>query len=209
MAKDFHKLMSNKTDEGLESYLDNRSKFTPEAIEGAIFELKNRGRVFSEDELNVLKRDIQQKRTVEENENKKNSFNQWKKNVVTDKSAPEYFSERAIYMFSVFFSVLFGSIVLATNLYKTKSKKGIWQVILFGIVYTGLQLYCLSLIPRNSLLTLVVSMGGALILNYYFWSKFIGKETKYRTKAIWIPLIIGLIIYIPIIFATIYYGNEN
>lgn len=47
MEKDFQTLMSNKTDEGLQSYLDNRAKFTTEAIEAAVSELINRGRVFS------------------------------------------------------------------------------------------------------------------------------------------------------------------
>ncbi len=121
---------------------------------------------------------------------------------MTDENAPLYYSERAIYMFSVFFSVIFGAVLLAINFRNTDEKKGVWEVITFGLVYTGLWL--LSVMPRNTGITLAFSMGVALLINHFFWKKYIGKYTKYRTKPIWEPRIIGLIIFIPLLLAAIY-----
>ena len=63
MEIDFEKLMSNKSDEGLQEYLDNRSKFTPEAVEAAITELQKRGRIFSDEELYSIKHELEQRKT--------------------------------------------------------------------------------------------------------------------------------------------------
>ncbi|MBX7107638.1 MAG: hypothetical protein K1X61_03220 [Chitinophagales bacterium] len=46
MEIDFQKLMSGKSDEGLQEYLDNRSKFTPDAVEAAIAEFRKEGERF-------------------------------------------------------------------------------------------------------------------------------------------------------------------
>jgi hypothetical protein len=208
MEIDFIKLMTNKSDDGLQGYLDNRTKFTPEAIEAAIAEMQKRGRVFTDEELADVRQDLQTKRVAIEKEEKEFFGSQWKKNVVTDENAPAYYSERAIYMFSAFFSVIFGAILLAINCRSTDEKKGVWEVIAFGVVYTGLQLWLLSMLPRNTGLTLAFSMGGALLMNHFFWKKYIGKDTKYRTKQIWKPLIIGLVIFTPLLLAAIYGGAE-
>jgi hypothetical protein len=55
MEIDFQKLMSTKSDEDLQEYLDNCAKYTANAIEAAIAEMKKRGRIFSEEELNTYK----------------------------------------------------------------------------------------------------------------------------------------------------------
>ena len=208
MENKFEKLMSGESDKGLQECLDNRTKFVPEAIEAAIAEMQKRGRTFSDEELASLRHELQVKREATDREAKEFLGNQWKKNVVTDENAPVYYSERAIYMFSTFFSVVFGAVLLSINFRSTESKKGVWEVIAFGVVYTGLQIWFLSMIPRNSGLTLVFSMGGALLMNHFFWKKYIGKDTKYRTKPIWKPLIIGIIITVPIILAMVYGGAE-
>ena len=81
MEIDFQKLMSNKSDEGLQVYLDNRFKFTTEAVEAAIAEMQKRGRSFSDEELNTYRQEIQKRREeVEkefENDNKKGKVHYW------------------------------------------------------------------------------------------------------------------------------------
>lgn len=61
MEIDFQKLMSDKSDEQLRGYLDNRAKFTAEAIDAALSEIQKRGQVFSEEELEVYRQEIRQK----------------------------------------------------------------------------------------------------------------------------------------------------
>lgn len=129
------------------------------------------------------------------------SANNWKLNIVTDPEAPQFYSQNAIWAFSIFFTVVFGAVLLASNLNDKKAK---WTVLGFGIAYTAISLIVLNLIPMNTGLTIGVNIGGAIILTQLFWGKFIGKETKFRIKPIWKPLIISLLIMVPFIAAIIY-----
>ena len=210
MPIDFKEMMSKMSDYELNGYIENRKNYTKEAVESAILELKYRGKEFSEIETTEILQQFNKKKveTKEpENINLFASSNGWKKNVVTDQSATEFYSEKAIYLFSVIFSVLFGSVLMAINLRKTESKKGVFEVLGFGILFFAFQIYVLSMIPRNTIFTLMFSMVGAVILNYFFWRKYIGQETKYRAKPIWIPLIIGIVLLAGYIFLMVTLAN--
>ena len=130
-------------------------------------------------------------------------FRNLKKNHTLDESAPLYYSERSIWIFSTVFTVIFGAILLAINL-KDSTRRLI--VIGFGILYTAVSIYLLNLVPRNTSLTIVSNMIGAIILTNVFWNKYIGEQTQYRSKPIWIPLIISILITIPFILALIYFS---
>ena len=132
---------------------------------------------------------------------KPTNTNYWTKNIVTDPNAPQYYSLRAIWGFSVFFTVIFGAVLLAANLTDKKAK---WTVIGFGILYTTLAIVILNMVPlTNTGLTFGINAIGALILTQVFWKKHLG-ETKFRTKPIWKPLIISIIIMIPFLLAIFY-----
>jgi drug/metabolite transporter superfamily protein YnfA len=125
----------------------------------------------------------------------------WTKNVVTDQDAPQLYSPRAIWGFSVFFTVIFGAVLLAINLTDRKSKL---IVIGFGALYTTIAILILNLLPKaNTGITIGLNMGGALLLTSLFWDKYVGAETKFRTKQIWKPLIISILIAIPFLLAII------
>jgi hypothetical protein len=66
----------------------------------------------------------------------------------------------------------------------------------------------LSFIPRSTGLTFGVNGIGGWIMTQFFWNKYIGEETKYRTKPIWKPLIISLVITIPFLLTIIFGGEE-
>lgn len=128
--------------------------------------------------------------------------NSWTKNIVSDLKAPSFYSPRTVWGFSVFFSVIFGAVLLASNLPDRKAK---WIVISFGILYTTTVGVIMNLLPQpNTGLILALNGAGALILTKLFWDKYVGKETKFRTKPIWKPLIISIIITTPFLFAIIY-----
>ncbi len=210
MEIDFVKLMPSKSDEGLQEYIDNRQKYSPIAIYAAIDELKKRGRTFTDEEFTQIVNDIEKQQEISKQRvvESDNSLSKMNKNVVDDPSAPEYYSERAIYTFSIFFSVLFGSILMAMNINRTEKKNSSWTSVLFGLVYTGLQMWGLSYVPRTTGLTVGVSIGGALLLNHFFFKKYIGKDTKYSARPIWTPLIIALVITFPLLYIIIVYGQE-
>ena len=95
---------------------------------------------------------------------------------------------------------------MAINLSKTENKKGITEVISFGFGYTALQIWVLSLINGNAGLTLIFGIGGAFLINNFFWKKYIRPGTPYRKRTIWIPLSIGAAISV-LLLAAILYGQ--
>lgn len=202
MAK-FEELMKSKSDDDLEKYVVDISKYTPEAIKAAISELQNRGRNFTESELSGINKIIAEKETEEKEEAEKQSVNIWKKNQVTDLDAPLYYSKLAIFGFSIFFGVVFGAVLLSLNLKENSKAK--WLVAAFGILYTAVQITILNYFEEISSLRLVFNLAGGWALYGYFWDRFIGNETLYRVKPIWKPLIICTLIMVPII-AAIWYG---
>ena len=167
MEIDFQKIMANKSDESLKEYIANRANYAPEAVEAAIAELQTRGKFFSEEELIGFRQEFQLKReaALKSMEQKRSWGKDWKKNVVTDEDAPEYYSEKAIYMFSVLFSMIFGAVLSAINFAKSDDKKGVMEVLGFGVGYTSLEIWILTQIPSNSGLALVLPEISTVRLN--------------------------------------------
>lgn len=113
---------------------------------------------------------------------------------------PVLFSQTAILAFTIFFSPLFGGILLALNI-NTVKKPGIWQVIAISLFFTAISgLLTYFILPPGSFFAILIPIVIALIMSEFVWSKFIGKATAYERKSIAIPLIIALIITIPIAY---------
>ena len=176
-------------------------------------ELSNRGIEQSDEEKFIIeekkiKRRQEARESVDTNKIW-NSFNvKWKANIVDNVNAPQLYSRQVINIFSILFSVLFGGILLSINLKAVNNKKAIYPVLAFSVLYTGLMAFILNLIPSNTTpLTVAFNLIGAIVLYNFFWGKYIGKELQYRTKAFWIPLIVGIAIWSFILWAAIV-GNE-
>lgn len=125
----------------------------------------------------------------------------WNRNVVTDPNAPEYYSELTIYCFSLFCSTLFGSFLIAYDLYKI-NKKVQWKIIFFGIGYFVLSMFAIDKLKDSSGASILLfNILGVYILNRFFWNTYVGEETKYRAKPFWKPLILALCIDTILIYA--------
>jgi hypothetical protein len=205
MEIDYPKLMSNKSEEELMTYSKNSEMYSEEAVVAAMKELKKRGIQFSYQQVEDFQLKVRE-RKKKANGVRKNKLNFWTKYIVTDPDAPELYSHKAIFAFSIIFTVIFGAVLLSSNLKEKRNAR--WIVLSFGIFYTGLAILILSFIPRNTGLTLAINAMGGWVLTQFFWNKFIGIETKYRTKPIWKPLIIASIITIPFLIAIILIGIE-
>ena len=118
----------------------------------------------------------------------------WNFNVVENSEAPELYSRKAIYFFTIFCSVFYGGTLMFINLRKLKNKQGQIVVAVYSILYGVISLTILDQFERNTIMTLLVSMIGSLPLYNLFWRKYIGLKTEYRTKSILFPLIISLIL---------------
>jgi len=130
--------------------------------------------------------------------NDKKAFNlfitNWKYNIVLDEQAPNLYSRKAIYFFTSICSIFYGGTLMFINLRKMKNKQGQIVVAIYSILYGVITVSILSQFERNSLLTGLVSMLGSFPLYNFFWGKYIGKETEYRAKSVWKPLIIALVL---------------
>ncbi len=207
METDFQEPMSGKSDEGLTEYLKNTDKYTIEAIYAAMAELKKRGRIFTDKELKAIEDQIQAKKpaTAGEIDANRATRSRWDKNKVDDIIAPKLYTQRTIWGFSTLFTVIFGAVLLSSNIEDRKAK---WIVIGFGVLYTSVAIFVLNLLPRNTGFTIAVNAGGAYLLTSLFWTKYIDPDVQYRAKPIWTPLIISVLITILFLLALIYAPKE-
>ncbi len=180
---DWTAIMLNKTDKELKLILKYKSSEPKIKVLAAVKELEKRGLI---KENVILKIEDQYKP------------------VTIGADAPSLYSDKLIYRFSIFFSVLFGGILFAINLKQVDKEKGIIPVIIFSITYTLLGVYILEILHLNSFGKLVVNAIGGLIINHLFWSIYIGKGLEYKRRSYKKPLLIALIIFIPLFVLTIW-----
>ncbi|MES2703987.1 MAG: hypothetical protein V4649_15205 [Bacteroidota bacterium] len=122
------------------------------------------------------------------------------------KPIPSYYSQNAVYGFSVVSGVLFGAILLAINIKNTEGKKGIVPVLAFGTLFTIAQILIVTNLRVNiGMLPLILNISGGMALKQFFWSKYIGKHTPYSNQPIWIPLAFTILL-LAIIFLSLFYA---
>ncbi len=202
---------SQLSDEELKIRIENRQKYLPETTEATLAELKQRGHGFSEEELDVINKDIKAQRNNAAMAGSGSSglFNdQYKNNLVEDTEAPMLYSRRALYVFTFFFSPLFGSIMMAINCAKINNRSGIVWVLLFGVFFTTAQIIGLNYVHGGSGYGYICGFIAAACIHSFFWNRLIGKSTFYRAKPIWVPLIIGLLLCGLILWAMFYGTNQ-
>ena len=209
MEINFEELMKRKSEEDLQKYITDGKRYVPEAIEAAVSELKNRKIILNEDVLIKVNSEIEQKKIQQDKEGESH----WDKNVVVDDSAPLLYSEKTIWRFTFLFGAITGAILLAINFNNFGKKKEIPLVLIFGIGYTLFSIWAIAFITKNyqssSGLAFVFNALAVVVLTKFFWKKYIGKETKYRKKQVWIPLTICVCISILLLFAAIYSQNVD
>jgi hypothetical protein len=188
--------LSFKSNDELEFIIDNREKYLPESVEGAVDELQSRGKAFSDEELQVISEDMQARRQLAESASVSGGLfsNPGKNNFVDDPDAYVFYSRRVIRVFTILFSAFFGSIMMAINIGKTKNTTGVILVLLFGVVFTTMQIVILQSVHINSSLTIIFCLLAAFCLDSFFWARYLGKSTLYKPRTFWTPLIIGLAI---------------
>jgi len=201
MVTEFEKMMTKKTVEELMEYINNFERYSSWALTAVVNELKVRETIFSDEEFKSLYERIEKKKEIEEEGDFFRSSKSLKKNVVTDPNAPLLYSKIAVSSFSIFFTVIFGAILLAINI---ENKMNKIKVIGFGVLFTTLAMLIGNLILHSTLYVLAINAVGAYFLSTDFWNKYIGREIKYRAKPTWIPLIISIIIAALLLISMLY-----
>ena len=199
----FSKVMSSKTEAELKAVVADNHTFVEDARQAALWELEKRN--VKSGELVDVEQSLVQKNIDNSEKSKKPFFeNKEKKYITDDPAAPEFYSKRAITIFSAIFSTIFGAVLLMSNFKSLGNKKGALGVLIFGIIYTTLVIIVGNQLKSNINFGLVFNFLGAFVLTEIFWNKQIGKEQKYRKKKIWKALIISICISIPLLLAAIY-----
>ena len=184
----FSKKMKSKSDQELETIFDKKDNYTDEAIQAVIWELEDR-KLIEKSEVSFVESQIKNEEIIETDiDENKSPFE--------DLELPFLYSKKAIQGFTIFFSTIFGAVLLMSNFKATNNLKARNQVLIFGIGYTILSTIFLNFLPRMFFLTLLFNFVGYAILIEFFWNKTLGKDIEYRKKQIWKPLIISIAILI-------------
>jgi len=120
------------------------------------------------------------------------------------------YSRKAIWGFSIFFSPIFGGILLMRNLAALGKKKIANLILILSVVYTVITFIIVN-IPEESIsaLTMGFNFAGGYVLSEYFYKLHIPNADEYPKKKIWKALIISIIITLPIVLALIYSMNMD
>lgn len=114
------------------------------------------------------------------------------------------YSKKAIYGFSVFFSSIFGGILLMQNLKDIGKRKEAKEVLIVSIVITILTILISNSINAKSSGALLCNIIGGLLFSEFYFHKYLPKHEGYEKKKIWKPLVISIVITIPLLLAAIY-----
>jgi hypothetical protein len=200
----FTKNMRNKSDSELAHIIENKDKYTIEALQAVVWELEDRS-LIEKGEIDLPEiAEIPKNETSNQNEElEKTALN--KENPFEDFEQPTLYSKKAILGFSLFFSTIFGVILLMYNLKVMNKNKARTQVLVFGILYIVLSYALLEVLPKIYFITLIFNFIGYAILVEYFWNKYLSKDLQHDKKSITKPLVISLLItvfFIVLIFTA-------
>ncbi|RCH56568.1 hypothetical protein DJ568_01535 [Mucilaginibacter hurinus] len=118
-----------------------------------------------------------------------------------ESGAVEIYSKSAIWGFTIFFSMIFGGVLLMQNLRAAGYKKAGNVVLLFSIIYTLLSFAIgFVLAPGVRYIGVITNIIGGAVLTEYFYNKYF-PDNDYYPKPIWRAL--GVSILIVLIIALI------
>lgn len=195
--------MKTAPDEALTPYIRDHKQYVPEAVEAAIAEYARRGKPLPDEQIQQIRANVAE---VQENQRRMEAgsmgFAAVDTNVTTDIDAPELYSPRAIYGFTVAFGAIFGGILFCINLSRINKQSYILPVLIGAFAYTALQVV-LGTYIHGSTLTIVTSILAGVIYQQGLWPRIAGPTFAFRKRSIWPPLIIGLV-FLGLVFLAIY-----
>lgn len=189
-SNSFSRNMKLKSNVELEGIIDQKENYTNEALQAVIWELEKRDLIVEgEIELNeevIAEKELKPALLEKEFITNESAFNEFEQSTL--------YSKNAIRGFTIFFSTIFGAVLLMYNLKVMKKPKERIQVLFFSIIYTILVYFLLNFLPKSFLTTLILNLIGYTVLSEYFWNKDLGKDLIYKKKEITKPLIISLLL---------------
>lgn len=164
-----------------------------------LLELYNKTTIYRVDALQTIEAELQKRELDFEAhdyaylKSLENEENPVETNFVSEEEAVvSLYSRSAVFGFSIFFSTIFGSILLMINLRRLGEKRKGFEILLLGIAYAILSSVLVDLAGSNLVLSLVLNVLGGYLMSTYFWAKYIGLEFSHEKQSILIPLILGI-----------------
>lgn len=190
VSKNVLRKLSNQE---LEGYLKEGNRFVPEAVQIAFEILEERGRTFSEMEKTAVQQLIQRKKEDEEAKHAE-EVEVWKDHITEDPEAIRLYSRSTIFISSVFFSPIPGSILLFLNLIKLKKYFPAFLALAFGFLFFMFQKFVLlshfdfGTTSRYSPEIGVIAVGalGLLVISVLATPK----KLPYRAESYTLPVIL-------------------
>lgn len=192
----YSKSMQSKSSQELESIIKNKIQYTDEALLAVIWELQKRD-IITENEIKLEESINKNKVPKETNIIQESNLNS---SVFEELEKPTLYSKRALQGFTIFFSTIFGVVLMMYNLKATNKPKVRIQVLFFGICYTIGSVLLIEVIPKIYFINLIFNLIGYLILSEFFWNKHLGKDLKFAKKSVTKPLVISLLITFFLLF---------
>ena len=110
---------------------------------------------------------------------------------------PLFHGKVAIFVFTTLLSAFFGSLLYSQNLKEIGRRKDIPPTIIFGLIWNFLSSKLLTeLSVTNTMIRLFIpNLLAGLLLITVFWNYHFKGVEDYKTRTIWIPLIIFILVY--------------
>ena len=123
-------------------------------------------------------------------------------------AAVRIYSKKAIWGFSVFFTPVFGGVLLRQNLIDSQRIKEANIVLLASVGFTVLTILIVNSMEKApGSLTFVLNMAGGGVLSEYFFKKYFSDD-QYEYKKVWKALLISILITIPFLLAIFFDLSE-
>ena len=122
--------------------------------------------------------------------------------VTNEENIPELYSPVAILGFSLFFSFIFGGVLMFFNLRKLGKSAIANNVLLIctGIIVVA---YFVALkFQVNQFFMLLINLGGGWLLIEFFWKKHVGLQTKFKKKSITKAVLVSVLISVAVFLVT-------
>ena len=108
---------------------------------------------------------------------------------------PQIYSKRAVVVFSILFSPIFGAFMLWQNLKDIGKRNEATMALVVSILSTFLAVGLGAFLEeRSKSAGMFLNIAAAFFITEYFFKKYFPDEPDYEKKKIWKPLGIGLLI---------------
>lgn len=111
------------------------------------------------------------------------------------------FSKLAIILFSIFGSSLFGAVLFSDNLRQLGLGKKSYSPIVFALVYN----FLVSRIIQQFEIPIAIfplNFLGGVVLAFVLWKELIGEEEDFKTRPVWGPLTVIVLLYFAVFILT-------